>query len=91
MPSPTCCGSLEPREVKEMPKETREPVVRPFEIGPGAVALTRMGNVLMRPLIRSRAGRGMHELTLLSFSGRRPGRGTRYRSRTTSSTATGSC
>jgi hypothetical protein len=59
-----------------MRTETREPVVRPFEMGPGAVALTRMGNVFMRPLIRSRAGRGMHELALLSFSGRRSG--TRY-------------
>ena len=57
-----------------MRTETREPVVRPFEMGRGADALTRMGNVFIRPLLRSRAGRGMHEIALLSFSGRRSGR-----------------
>ena len=57
-----------------MRTETREPVVRPFEMGGGADALTRIGNVFVRPLLRSRAGRGMHELALLSFSGRRSGK-----------------
>jgi hypothetical protein len=49
-------------------------VVRPFEMGRGAETLTRLGNVFMRPLLRSRAGRGMREFALLSFSGRRSGR-----------------
>ena len=57
-----------------MRTETSEPIVRPFEMGRGADALTRIGNVFIRPLLRSRAGRGMHELALLSFSGRRSGK-----------------
>jgi hypothetical protein len=57
-----------------MRTETREPIVRPFEMGRGADALTRIANVFMRPLLRSRTGRRMHELALLSFSGRRSGR-----------------
>jgi hypothetical protein len=36
--------------------------------------MTRFANVFVRPLLRSRAGRGIHELALLAFVGRRTGR-----------------
>jgi hypothetical protein len=34
----------------------------------------RVGNVFIRPLLRSRAGKRIHELALLCFDGRRTGR-----------------
>jgi hypothetical protein len=36
--------------------------------------MTRIANVIMRPLLRSSAGKGIHELALLCFEGRRSSR-----------------
>jgi len=47
--------------------------VRAFEPSHAFRTLTRVGNVVMRPLIRSRMGRHMHELAVISFIGRRTG------------------
>ena len=47
--------------------------VRAFEPSRTFRTLTRVGNVVMRPLIRSRMGRHMHELAVISFIGRRTG------------------
>jgi hypothetical protein len=58
-----------------MPTKT-EPgtAVRPFEPGAGFRTMTRIGNTFVRPLLRSRAGAGIHELALLCFQGRRSGK-----------------
>lgn len=56
-----------------MATETREPAVRSFEPTAGFHALMTVGNAVMRPLLRSRTGVRMHELALLSFTGRRTG------------------
>src|SRR6187200_2499526 len=47
--------------------------VRAFEPSPAFRTLTRVGNLVMRPLIRSRLGRHMRELAVISFTGRRSG------------------
>jgi hypothetical protein len=58
-----------------MRTETKvEPRVRCFEPTAGFDRMTRIANVFMRPLLRSSAGKGIHELALLSFVGRRSGR-----------------
>ena len=57
-----------------MGTETREPAVRSYEPSAGFHALTTMGNVVMRPLLRSRMGARIHELALLSFTGHKSGR-----------------
>jgi hypothetical protein len=57
-----------------MQTETREPIVRSFEPTAGFDRMTRIGNTFMRPLLRSRFGRRMHDLALLSFTGRKTGR-----------------
>ena len=49
--------------------------VRAFEPSQTFNMLTRVGNVLMRPLIRSRMGAHMHDLAVISFTGRKTGRG----------------
>ncbi|HET9671417.1 MAG TPA: nitroreductase/quinone reductase family protein [Actinomycetota bacterium] len=61
----------------EVETQTREEqVVRAYEPSAGFRTMTRIGNVVMRPLLRSGIGSRMHDLALLSFSGRRSG--TRY-------------
>lgn len=57
-----------------MQTETREPAVRAFEPTAGFRTMTRIANLFMRPLLRSSAGKGLHELALLSFEGRRTGK-----------------
>jgi hypothetical protein len=57
-----------------MPTKAREPVVRSFEPSTGRHALTRIGNTAVRPLLRSGAGARIHELALLSFTGRLTGK-----------------
>ncbi|HEX6400586.1 MAG TPA: hypothetical protein VF108_08995 [Actinomycetota bacterium] len=57
-----------------MQTETREPIVRSFEPTAGFDRMTRIGNTFMRPLLRSRFGRKVHDLALLSFIGRKSGR-----------------
>lgn len=47
--------------------------VRAFEPSRTFRTLTRVGNLVMRPLIRSRMGRRLHELAVISFTGRRSG------------------
>jgi hypothetical protein len=61
-------------EVGAMQTETKEPIVRSFEPTAGFDRMTRVGNTFMRPLLRSRFGRKMHDLALLSFTGRKSGR-----------------
>jgi hypothetical protein len=51
-----------------------EPLVQCFEPTARFRTMTRIGNVIMRPLLRSSAGKGIHELALLCFEGRRSGR-----------------
>ena len=48
--------------------------VRAFEPSRTFNTLTRVGNVVMRPLIRSRMGAHMHDLAVISFTGRKTGR-----------------
>ncbi len=48
--------------------------VRCFEPNTGFVRMTRLANGLVRPLLRSSAAKGIHELALLSFVGRRSGK-----------------
>ena len=48
--------------------------VRPFEPGAWFHTMTRLGNLFVRPLLRSSAGKNMHELALLCFDGRRTGK-----------------
>jgi hypothetical protein len=50
-----------------------EPRVRSFEPSARFKKMTRLGNALVRPMLRSSAGRRIHELALLSFVGRRSG------------------
>ena len=58
-----------------MKTETKvEPPVRCFEPTARFHTMTRIGNVFVRPLLRSSAGKGIHELALLSFVGRRSGK-----------------
>ena len=63
------------REVTPMQTD-REPelLVQCFEPTTRFRAMTRIGNVIMRPLLRSSAGKGIHELALLCFVGRRSGK-----------------
>lgn len=51
-----------------------EPRVRCFEPTARFDRMTRIANVFVRPLLRSSAGKGIHELALLSFVGRRSGK-----------------
>jgi hypothetical protein len=53
---------------------TRTSTVRAFEPSPTFNTLTRVGNVVMRPLIRSRMGAHMHDFAVISFTGRTTGR-----------------
>jgi hypothetical protein len=57
-----------------MRTETREPIVRSFEPTAGFDRMTRIGNTFVRPLLRSRFGKKIHDLALLSFTGRKSGR-----------------
>jgi hypothetical protein len=58
-----------------MQTETKaEPVVQCFEPTARFRMLTRIGNMFVRPLLRSSAGKSIHELALLCFEGRRSGR-----------------
>src|SRR5918994_7999387 len=57
-----------------MQTETKEPIVRSFEPTARFKTMMRIGNVFMRPLLRSRFGRKIDDLVLLSFTGRRTGR-----------------
>jgi hypothetical protein len=58
-----------------MQTETKvEPCIRCFEPTAGFDRMTRIANVFIRPLLRSSAGKAIHELALLSFVGRRSGR-----------------
>ncbi|MET0713430.1 MAG: hypothetical protein ABWY57_00835 [Mycetocola sp.] len=58
-----------------MKTKTRpESIVRCFEPTARFRTMTRIANVMMRPLLRSSAGKGIHELALLCFEGRRSGR-----------------
>jgi hypothetical protein len=61
--------------VRKMTTETKvEPHVRCFEPTARFDRMTRIGNVFVRPLLRSSAGKGIHELALLSFVGRLSGK-----------------
>ena len=51
-----------------------EPTVRCFEPAARIRTMTRIGNMFVRPLLRSSAGKGIHELALLCFEGRRSGK-----------------
>jgi hypothetical protein len=55
-------------------KTQPEPIVRCFEPTARFSRMTRFANVFMRPLLRSSAGKGIHELALLCFEGRRSGK-----------------
>ena len=57
-----------------MQTQTREPIVRSFQPTARFRTLMRIGNTFMRPLLRSRLGRRIDDLALLSFTGRRSGR-----------------
>src|SRR5215203_2789539 len=57
-----------------MPAQVKEPIVRAFEPSSGFRRITRIGNVFVRPLLRSRFGARLHDLALLEFTGRRSGR-----------------
>jgi hypothetical protein len=58
-----------------MQTETKpEMTVRCFEPTHRFRTMTRIGNVFVRPLLRSSAGKSIHELALLCFDGRRTGR-----------------
>jgi hypothetical protein len=57
-----------------MQTETREPIVRSFEPTARFRTMMRIGNAFMRPLLRSRFGRKIDDLALLSFTGRKTGR-----------------
>lgn len=57
-----------------MVAKVKEPVVRAFEPSPGFRRMTRIGNLFVRPLLRSRFGARLHDLALLGFTGRRTGR-----------------
>lgn len=48
--------------------------VRSFEPSRTFRGFTRVGNVFMRPLIRSRMGRHMPDLAVIAFTGRRTGK-----------------
>jgi hypothetical protein len=48
--------------------------VRPFEPTRRFRTMLRVSNLFMRPLLRSSAGKRIHELALLCFDGRRTGR-----------------
>ena len=48
--------------------------VRSFEPGAWFYTMTRFGNLFVRPLLRSSAGKNMHELAMLCFDGRRTGK-----------------
>jgi hypothetical protein len=50
------------------------PVVHSFEPSAAFRRMTAIGNKIMVPLLRSRAGAKMHGLALLAFTGRRTGR-----------------
>jgi hypothetical protein len=58
-----------------MQTKTQEPIVRSFEPSAGFARWMRVGNVFMRPLLRSRVGRKIDDLALLTFTGRKSGRG----------------
>jgi hypothetical protein len=51
----------------------KERVVRAFEPSAAFRRMTRIGNVFVRPLLRSRFGASLHDLALLEFTGRRSG------------------
>ena len=71
-----------------MQTETKpEPTVRCFEATAGFRTMTRIANVFVRPLLRSSAGKGIHELALLCFEVGAAANATRCRSSTTSWTA----
>ncbi len=55
-------------------EEEHGSVVRCFEPTARFRAMTTIANVFMRPLLRSSAGKGIHELALLCFEGRRTGK-----------------
>jgi hypothetical protein len=55
-------------------EKARGNVVRPFEPGAGFRLMMKVGNTIVRPLLRSSAGTNMRELALLCFDGRRTGR-----------------
>jgi len=57
-----------------MQTQTREPIVRSFEPTARFHTMMRIGNAFVRPLLRSRFGRRIDDLALLSFTGRRSGR-----------------
>ncbi len=54
--------------------QERPPYVRSFEPARGLRPLFRIGNAFMKPVLRSRLGRRMADLALLSFCGRKTGR-----------------
>ena len=88
---PGIAGRRSRGEVSGMQTETKEPIVRSFEPTASFDRMMRIGNTFIRPLLRSRFGRKMHDLALLSFTGRKSGRRyTRSRSRTRSSAGTAS-
>lgn len=57
-----------------MQTKTRPPIVRSFEPSASFHTCTRIGNAVMRPLLRSGLGARIHDLALLSFTGRLTGK-----------------
>lgn len=56
--------------------QTGAPVVRSFEPYASMKAAMKVGNAVLKPVLRSRIGARMHDLALLTVTGRRTG--TRY-------------
>jgi hypothetical protein len=52
---------------------TDAPVVRSFEPYASMKAVMKVGNAVMKPMLRSRLGARMHDLALLTVTGRRTG------------------
>jgi hypothetical protein len=57
-----------------MQSRTKEPVVRIFEPSRAFRTAMRVGNALLRPLLRSSVGASIHDVALLEFTGRRSGK-----------------
>jgi len=54
---------------------TDAPVVRSYEPYAHMKVVMKVGNAMMKPMLRSRLGARMHELALLTVTGRRTGAG----------------
>ena len=62
------------RHRPDAPRVEDRPYVRSYEPAARLRPLFRIGNAVLRPILRSRLGSRMPDLALLSFTGRRSGR-----------------